>query len=70
MGKRSGVPETEGEVAKLPLATLNAEINRCLDGFVHGGTSQGRKSFFKRLVWLEKMREKIHGIPSSPRRFS
>ena len=67
MGKRSGVAETEEEVAKLGLDELNLEIERCVKGAEHGGSSQGRKAFFKRLVWLEKMREKIHGIPATPR---
>ena len=67
MGKRSGVAETEEEVAKLPLDKLNVEIERCLQGAERGGSSQGRKAFFKRLVWLEKMREKIHGIPATRR---
>ena len=67
MGRRSGVAETEEEVAKLSLDELNVEIERCLQGFEYGGSSQGRKSFFKRLVWLEKMREKIHGIPATGR---
>jgi hypothetical protein len=67
MGRRSGVAETEEEVAKLSIDQLNVEIERCLQGFDYGGSSQGRKSFFKRLVWLEKMREKIHGIPATHR---
>ena len=65
---RSRVVDTEEEVAKLTLDEINAEIQRCLDGAYSGGQgSQGHKSFFKRLVWMEKMREKIHGIPA-PRR--
>jgi hypothetical protein len=56
------------EVAKLTLQELNAEIVRCLHGFEHGGSSQGRKSFFDRLVWYEKMREDLHGIPAPSRR--
>jgi hypothetical protein len=52
MGRRSGVAETEEDVAKLSLDELNEEIGRCLQGFEYGGTSQGRKAFFKRLVWL------------------
>jgi hypothetical protein len=67
MGRRSGVAETEEEVAKLGLPQLNVEIERCLQGFEHGGSSQGRKAVFKRLVWLESMREKIHGIPATRR---
>ncbi len=65
---RSGVADTEEEVAQLTLDQINAEIQRCLDGAFSGGQgSQGHKAFFKRLVWMEKMRENIHGIPA-PRR--
>jgi hypothetical protein len=70
MGRRSrsGVADTEEEVAKLTLDQIDAEIQRCLDGAFSGGQgSQGRKAYFKRLVWMEKMRENIHGIPA-PRR--
>jgi len=67
MGKRSGVAETEDDVAKLTLAEINKEIERCENGANSGGTSQGRKSFFKRLVWMEKVREKLHGIPAERR---
>jgi hypothetical protein len=41
-------------IAKAPLPELNHEIQRCLYGYENGGTSQGRKSFFERLVWLER----------------
>jgi hypothetical protein len=68
MGKRSGLPETKEGVAKLTLEQLNAEIARCLSGAKRGGTSQGRKSYFDRLVWYEKMREELHGIPAPERR--
>jgi hypothetical protein len=67
MGRRSGVADTEEEVVKLGLDELNKEIKRCLQGAENGGTSQGRKAIFKRLVWLESMREKIHGIPATRR---
>jgi hypothetical protein len=62
------MPDTKAQVAKMTLAQLNAEIARCLHGFEHGGTSQGRKAYFDRLVWCEKMREEIHGIPAPARR--
>ena len=67
MGRRSGVADTEEEVAKLGLDELSKEIERCLQGAEYGGSSQGRKACFKRLVWLEKTREKIHGIPATRR---
>jgi len=69
MGKRSGVPDTDEAVAELRLAELEAEINRCALGYKIGGTSQGRKAFFKRLLWLESQREKFHGIPAPRRDF-
>lgn len=51
---------------ELSLAELHADIARCLWGAENGGTSQARKAF-KRLVWLEEIREKLHGIPASRR---
>jgi hypothetical protein len=70
MGKRSGVAETGDEIAKLSLSELNTEIARMLWGYENGGTSQGRKSYFKRLVWLEEGRERLHGVAAKKRRFS
>ncbi len=67
MSKRSGVPETEKELAELSLESLNKEIERCQKGSEQGGTSQGRKAFFKRLVWLEKMKEKLHDVEAPHR---
>jgi hypothetical protein len=69
MGKRSGVPDSKEEIAKLTIFELNTEIQRCLWGAEHGGTSQGRKAFFKRLVWLEKQREVLFGISAKKRAF-
>lgn len=68
MGRRSKLPETKEDVAKLSLDHLNAEIERCLSGYNEGGTSQARKAFFDRLVWYEKMREEVHGVPAPSRR--
>ena len=68
MGRRSGVPETEEDVAKLSLDEVNREIERCKAGASpNGQASQGQMSFFKRLIWMEKMRETIHGIPAERR---
>jgi hypothetical protein len=68
MGKRSGKPDQKAEVAKLTLGQLNSEIERCSIMSDLGGSSQGRKAFFDRLVWYEKMREELHGIPAPRRR--
>lgn len=59
----------ESTIAKAALSELNHEIQRCLLGYQTGGTSQGRKGFFERLVWLEKIREASHGVPAKRRRF-
>jgi hypothetical protein len=62
--------ETDKEVlARVSLSEINHEIQRCLLGYETGGTSQGRKAFFDRLVWLEKIREFSHGVPANQRRF-
>jgi hypothetical protein len=62
--------EQDSEVlAALPLEELNFEIDRFLWGYENGGTSQGRKSFFKRLVMLEGIREQAHGLPAKQRAF-
>lgn len=56
-------------LAALPLDKLNHEIGRCLLGYENGGTSQGRRTFFKRLVMLEKIRESAHGLSAKQRAF-
>ncbi|QGZ93364.1 hypothetical protein [Terricaulis silvestris] len=70
MGKRSGYAQSSADVEALTLAELNAEIQRCLFRYERGGTSQGRKAFFKRLVWLEAERERLHSVTAKSRRFS
>ena len=62
--------EDSDSLARLPLDRINAEIARCLYGYQNGGTSQGRKAFFKRLDLLEQVREESHGISAKPRRFN
>jgi hypothetical protein len=56
-------------LANLPLAELDHEIGRCLYGYENGGSSQGRKAFFKRLVMLERVREQAHGVVAKKRAF-
>ena len=64
------IKEQDPEIlAALPLDELNHEIGRCLWGYENGGTSQGRKAFFKRLVMLEQFRESAHGVPAKQRAF-
>ena len=66
---RSGVADNANEAAQMTLAEFDSEIHRCLWGAENGGTSQGRKAFFKRLVWLEEQREKLFGVPAPRRAF-
>jgi hypothetical protein len=70
MGGRAAVATTEEEVAALSLEQLNAQIGHAKWGYENGGSSQGRKAFFKRLVWLEAQRFKLHGVDVPRRRFS
>ena len=53
----------------MSLLEFETEIRRCLWGYENGGTSQGRKAFFKRLVWLEDQREEQYEVPAPQRAF-
>jgi hypothetical protein len=64
---RSGVADYTDETSKMTRVEIDSEIQRCLWGAENGGTSQSRKAFFKRLMWLEQQREKHFGV-IAPRR--
>lgn len=64
---RSGTADKPDEAAAMSRSEMDSEINRCLWGAENGGSSQGRKSFFKRLVWLEQQRENLFNVVA-PRR--
>lgn len=69
---KSGSKGSDKELAKfstMSLSDLNSEIDRCMWGSKNGGTTVGRKSFFKRLLWLEEIREEKHGIEAPKRDF-
>ena len=69
---KSGSKGTDRELKKfsnMSLEDINREIDRCLWGSRNGGTTAGRKAFFKRLLWLEKIREEQHGIEAPGRDF-
>jgi hypothetical protein len=70
MAGQAAVSTTAEEVAALTLVQLDYEIANAKSGYETGGSSQGRRAFFKRLVWLETHREKLHGIEAPRRRFS
>ena len=67
---RSGVVDTEEEASRMSQAEMEQEIHRCKHGYESGGTSQARKAFFKRLVWLERQREVLFDVPAPYRKFS
>lgn len=62
--------DTTHEAAQITQAELEADIQRCLWGINNGGTSKGRKAYFKRLVWLEEQRETLYGISAPIRKFN
>ena len=66
---RSGMVESLSEASSMSREELDSEIYRCLHGYRTGGTSQGRKAFFKRLVWYEAQREELFGIVATRRDF-
>jgi hypothetical protein len=70
MAGRAARPTTDEEIAALSLPALNGQIRDAKWGYENGGSSQGRKAFFKRLIWLEAHRERLHGVEAPKRRFS
>ena len=70
MGKSSAGKDIASKAASMTLEELNAEIHRMLNGWQHGGTSQGRRAFFKSLIALEAQRESRFDIPAPKRRYN
>jgi hypothetical protein len=67
--KRSGAAGSPSEFKGISLDQIQSDIQRCQWGAENGGTSQGRKSYFKRLVLLEKVREEMFEIEAPRRAF-
>jgi hypothetical protein len=53
MGKRSGVPHRNEELARLTPTELEAEIDRCRVRLGIAMNAKQRKAWLKRLHWLE-----------------
>jgi hypothetical protein len=68
MGRRSGIPTSGGELGKMSLDTLNAEISRAAQHLADATISNDRKGFFRLLIWLEAHREAAFGVPAPVRR--
>ena len=53
MGKRSGVPHTDDELAKLSREELEAELQRSRVRLTIAGSANMAKQWHKRIHWLE-----------------
>ncbi len=69
MNETCAVPAALEALEQHSLNQLNAEIRRCLMGFACG-SGLARRAYFRRLCWVEAMREKLHGMPAPKRRFA
>lgn len=68
MGTRSRTPDTDSDVKDLPLSELNDLIARTDYRATKMKLSASlKRSAVKRLVWLEALREEMHGI-AAPKR--
>jgi hypothetical protein len=67
MRNRSGFAVSEDQLRRLTLAQLNQQIAHAEWRFQNIAKSQLRKDAFKRLIWLEAHREKLHKIPAPKR---
>jgi hypothetical protein len=56
VGKRSGIPHRDDELAALPLAELEAEIARSRMRLTIAAGAKQAKAWRKRLHWLEAER--------------
>ena len=69
MSKSSASKKTQAEADQMTLEQLNAAIARMRHGWETGGSSQGRRAFFKSLVALEALREARFQIEAPKRRY-
>ncbi len=70
MGRLKGGANTETEAAKLTLSQLELLISGAEWRFDRATNSNLRKLAFKRLIWLEAQRERLHGIEAPSRRLA
>ena len=69
-GRLKGGANTEAEAEKLSLSELNLLIAGAEWRFDSVTNSNLRKSAFKRLLWLESQRERLHGIEAPERKLA
>jgi len=69
VGKRSAIASTEAEAAALSLDELNRQIATLKYRAASQLSVSLRRSAFRRLVWLEAQRERLHGVKAPGRKF-
>ncbi|AXK83028.1 hypothetical protein DW352_22395 [Pseudolabrys taiwanensis] len=69
-GRLKGGANTEAEAEKLSLSEFNLLIAGAAWRFDSVTNSNLRKNAFKRLVWLETQRERLHGIEAPERKLA
>jgi hypothetical protein len=67
MGRLKGGANTEEEADKLSLAEINKLIAHAEWRFKNIEKSSLRNDAFRRLTWLEKQRERVHGVAAPDR---
>ena len=70
MGRLKGGANTEAEAEKLSLTQFNLLIEGAQWRFDAATNSNLRKDAFKRLVWLEAQRERLHGVEAPDRKLA
>lgn len=70
MAKKSAGGRLLAEASEMTLDDLNQQIARLRHGWETGGSSQGRRAFFKALVAFEKIREDRFSIEAPERRYN
>ena len=70
VSKSSSSMKTQAEASEMTLEQLNAAIARMMHGWETGGSSQGRRAYFKDLVALEALREARFQIEAPKRRYN
>ena len=69
MGRLKGGANNRAEAEELTLRQLDGLINTAEWRYAGDGLNSAlRKDAFKRLIWLEAERERLHGVPAPKRR--
>jgi hypothetical protein len=67
MANRPTIATTESEAANLTVTELDDQVAMMEGAFQNASGPGSKKAAFTLLVWLEKCRERLHGLPA-PRR--